>query len=125
MQMLGMSCEGVHAAPRRPPCPAQLHSRYTLTRSFASQNPITLFRAKAGGKQSTQDATGKFAKSAGSRLRRYNEAALAEDVKSALTSWTALLGQCDLIHVQAPGSNWKDLMTAAPAVLSPSDPRLR
>ncbi|RMZ56794.1 hypothetical protein APUTEX25_002883 [Auxenochlorella protothecoides] len=82
-------------------------------------------RAKAGGKQSTQDATGKFAKSAGSRLRRYNEAALAEDVKSALTSWTALLGQCDLIHVQAPGSNWKDLMTAAPAVLSPSDPRLR
>ena len=30
-------------------------------------------RAKAGGRQSAQDATGKFAKSAGSRIRRYNE----------------------------------------------------
>ena len=30
-------------------------------------------RAKAGGKQSGKDATGKFAKSAGSQIRRYNE----------------------------------------------------
>ena len=30
-------------------------------------------RAKAGGKQSSKDATGKFAKSAGSQIRRYNE----------------------------------------------------
>ena len=30
-------------------------------------------RAKAGGKQSSKDATGKYAKSAGSQIRRYNE----------------------------------------------------
>lgn len=30
-------------------------------------------RAGAGGKQSNKDSTGKYAKSAGSRLRRYNE----------------------------------------------------
>lgn len=48
MQMLGLSCEGVHAAPRRPPCPAQLQSRYTLTRSFVSQTPIALFQGKGG-----------------------------------------------------------------------------
>jgi len=37
-------------------------------------------RAKAGGKQSDKDATGKFAKSAGSRLRRYNEAVLKQEI---------------------------------------------
>lgn len=31
-------------------------------------------RAKAGGRQSSKDATGKYAKSAGSQLRRHNEA---------------------------------------------------
>ncbi len=30
-------------------------------------------RAKQGGRQAGKDATGKFAKSAGSQLRRYNE----------------------------------------------------
>ena len=30
-------------------------------------------RAKAGGRQSAQDGTGKVAKSAGSQIRRYNE----------------------------------------------------
>ncbi len=30
-------------------------------------------RAKAGGRQSSKDATGKYAKSAGSQLRRHNE----------------------------------------------------
>ena len=34
---------------------------------------MPLRRAKAGGRQSTQDNTGKFAKSAGSQIRRYNE----------------------------------------------------
>lgn len=33
-------------------------------------------RAKSGKRQSAQDATGKAANSAGSSLRRYNEAAL-------------------------------------------------
>ena len=37
-------------------------------------------RAGQGGKQSAKDASGKYARSAGSRLRRYNEAALQRDV---------------------------------------------
>lgn len=44
-------------------------------------------RAGAGGKQSSKDATGKYAKSAGSRLRRYNEAALERDIHELLASW--------------------------------------
>lgn len=30
-------------------------------------------RAKAGGRQSTKDATGKYARSAGAQIRRHNE----------------------------------------------------
>lgn len=82
-------------------------------------------RAKAGGRQSAKDATGKYARSAGSRLRRYNEAALAEDVRQALHDWQDLLKTCDQVHVHAPGSNWKDLMTAGAGVLRPGDDRVR
>lgn len=64
-------------------------------------------RAKAGGKQSTKDATGKFARSAGSRLRRYNEAALSRDITALVKEWGALLGGCGRIFVAAPGSNSK------------------
>lgn len=32
-----------------------------------------ILRAKAGGRQSTKDASGKFAKSAGAQIRRHNE----------------------------------------------------
>jgi Bacteroidetes VLRF1 release factor len=35
-------------------------------------------RAKAGGRQATQDATGRFAKSAGSQIRRHNEVGMLD-----------------------------------------------
>ncbi len=43
-------------------------------------HPTHNCRAGQGGKQSAKDASGKYARSAGSRLRRYNEAALQRDV---------------------------------------------
>lgn len=46
-----------------------------------------LCRAKAGGRQSTKDGTGKSIKSAGSALRRANEASLAKDIRATLESW--------------------------------------
>lgn len=57
-------------------------------------------RAKAGGRQSAKDATGKFAKSGGAALRRYNEAALDKDIAELLGSWRAHLDAADLIFVQ-------------------------
>lgn len=45
--------------------------------------------AGQGGKQSAKDASGKFARSAGSRLRRYNEAALQRDVAGGRARWAA------------------------------------
>jgi hypothetical protein len=83
-------------------------------------------RAKAGGKQSTKDATGKFAKSAGSRLRRHNEAALEREMTQLLTvEWAELLATCSLILVAAPGSNSKTLFSGTPALLNRKDRRIR
>ncbi|GIL44599.1 hypothetical protein Vafri_2123 [Volvox africanus] len=82
-------------------------------------------RAKAGGKQSSKDATGKFARSAGSRLRRYNEAALERDVQELLASWAVHVAAADLIFVHAPASNARSLFGISQTTLLPSNPRLR
>lgn len=87
-------------------------------------------RAKAGGKQSTKDGTGKFARSAGSRLRRYNELALERDIGELLTAWTQHLAAAQLIFVHAPSSNNKTVFGASPGgvgtgPLVATDPRVR
>jgi hypothetical protein len=82
-------------------------------------------RAKAGGKQSTQDGTGKFARSAGSRLRRHNEVALEKDILETLASWRDMLSSCQLVLVQAPSSNWRLLASGESPPLDASDPKVR
>lgn len=82
-------------------------------------------RAKAGGKQSAKDATGKFAKSAGSRLRRHNEAALLRDVGQTLAEWRDALAQCLFVLVAAPGSNSQTLFAGDSPMLDRKDPRVR
>eukprot|EP00850_Spirogloea_muscicola_P016975 SM000141S00919 [mRNA] locus=s141:282505:290324:- [translate_table: standard] len=72
-------------------------------------------RAKAGGRQSAKDAMGKSIKSAGSSLRRYNEAALD---KAHLTASM-------LIFVHAPSSNARVLFGGDRPPLAKADPRLR
>lgn len=107
--------------------------KYSAAAVDASLSPIAhksfhkyVVRAKAGGKQSTKDATGKFAKSAGSRLRRHNEAALHQDIEDTLASWRSELEACSLILVAAPGSNGKTLFSLGdPLVLNKSDKRVR
>jgi len=83
-------------------------------------------RAKAGGKQSSQDATGKFAKSAGSQIRRHNEALLIKEVEMTLKSWKDMLGECFLIMTAAPSSNAQILFSDKnTGVLSREDYRVR
>lgn len=48
-------------------------------------------RAKAGKRQSGKDATGKVAHSAGSSLRRYNEAALKKVLDLVLVDFYVLI----------------------------------
>jgi len=82
-------------------------------------------RAKAGGKQSDKDATGKYAKSAGSRLRRYNEAVLQKEIVETLEEWHDLLSECSLIFVSTPGSNRLVLFGGDSPPLDKKDERIR
>lgn len=82
-------------------------------------------RAKAGGKQSSHDAGGKFARSAGARLRRYNEAALENEIAETLEEWKDHLKSCSLIFYQASASSMKSLFGGDKPVLDKKDPRFR
>lgn len=66
-------------------------------------------RQGQGGRQSTQDKSGKYAKSMGSQLRRHNEAALERDILDTMRAWAPALAACDLIFVHAPSGNAKPL----------------
>ncbi|OEL21302.1 Ankyrin repeat and zinc finger domain-containing protein 1, partial [Dichanthelium oligosanthes] len=62
-------------------------------------------RAKAGKRQSGKDATGKVAHSAGSSLRRYNEAALKKEVQELIVSWKPYFDTCVCAFIYAPSKN--------------------
>uniref|UniRef100_A0A0A9CTC3 VLRF1 domain-containing protein n=1 Tax=Arundo donax TaxID=35708 RepID=A0A0A9CTC3_ARUDO len=62
-------------------------------------------RAKAGKRQSGKDATGKVAHSAGSSLRRHNEAALKKEVQELILSWKSYFDICVCAFIYAPSKN--------------------
>ncbi|XP_072958195.1 uncharacterized protein [Typha angustifolia] len=62
-------------------------------------------RAKAGRKQSAKDATGKAANSAGSSLRRHNEAALKKEIQELIVSWKPYFDSCSSVFLHAPSKN--------------------
>lgn len=83
-------------------------------------------RRKQGGSQSASDNARGKAKSAGSSLRRYNEAALEKEVRELLASWKKYLVNCDSIFVRANGSaNRNILIGYEDAVLKNGDPRIK
>lgn len=67
---------------------------------------LSTYRAKAGGKQSSKDATGKYAKSAGSQIRRQNEVRKFEMSKTNLQqtgrSWHSLAAEALLQCTKIP-----------------------
>ncbi|OWM72902.1 ankyrin repeat and zinc finger domain-containing protein 1 [Punica granatum] len=62
-------------------------------------------RAKAGKKQSLNDASGRFAHSAGASLRRYNELNLKKDIQDLLASWKPYFDACSCVFIHAPSNN--------------------
>ncbi|XP_028798228.1 ankyrin repeat and zinc finger domain-containing protein 1 isoform X4 [Neltuma alba] len=66
---------------------------------------IYVVRAKAGKKQSTKDATGRAAHSAGASLRRHNELALRKEIQELLTGWRAYFDASNCIFVHDPSSS--------------------
>ncbi|ORY15191.1 ankyrin repeat and zinc finger domain-containing protein 1 [Clohesyomyces aquaticus] len=61
-------------------------------------------RRKQGGAQSANDASGRVAHSAGSSLRRYNEAALTNEVRDVLKDWKSMIDTAELLFIRATGS---------------------
>ncbi|XP_072027233.1 tRNA endonuclease ANKZF1-like isoform X1 [Amphiura filiformis] len=64
-------------------------------------------RAKRGTAQGQRDGKqgGNQPKSAGASIRRYNEAALMQDIQDLLESWKETLNDCQLIFLRAPSYN--------------------
>ncbi|KAJ6260702.1 hypothetical protein Dda_4931 [Drechslerella dactyloides] len=83
-------------------------------------------RRKQGGSQSANDASKGTAHSAGSSLRRYNEAALTADIREVLNSWKEMLDSSMLLFIRATGTNnRRTLFGYDNAVIKSSDPRIR
>lgn len=84
-----------------------------------------IVRAKRGSAQSSHDKMGSAAKSAGANLRRYNEAALAQEVKDLLLLWSTDIALCHRIFVRAPSFNKALLFGGKSPVLKKDDIRIR
>lgn len=82
-------------------------------------------RRKQGGSQSANDGAGGKAKSAGATLRRYNEAALKQDVADLLVQWKDLLKTTDLIFISSGKTDRTTFFGGKTPVLQPGDKRLR
>lgn len=84
-------------------------------------------RRKQGGAQSSNDAAKGAAHSAGSSLRRHNEAALTHDVRSLLGEWRSMIDSAQLLFVRATGNTNRRTLYGPyeGQILRSNDPRIR
>ncbi|XP_061186027.1 tRNA endonuclease ANKZF1-like [Saccostrea echinata] len=82
-------------------------------------------RAKRGTAQGTRDSQGNAPKSGGASIRRHNEAALKEEIKSLLESWKGELESCNRIFIRAPGTNKRIFLHGKSPPFNKDDQRVR
>lgn len=84
-------------------------------------------RRKQGGSQSASDASRGAAHSAGSSLRRYNEAMLEKEIRDTLTEWREMIDSAELLFVRATGKTNRKILfdNYDGQVLKNKDPRIR
>ncbi|KAL0264687.1 hypothetical protein SLS55_000638 [Diplodia seriata] len=84
-------------------------------------------RRKQGGSQSANDSAKGAAHSAGSSLRRYNEAALTSEVRALLSEWKDMIDTADLLFIRATGSTNRRTLYGPydGQILRHNDPRIR
>ncbi|KAL2813818.1 hypothetical protein BDW59DRAFT_27929 [Aspergillus cavernicola] len=84
-------------------------------------------RRKQGGSQSANDSSKGAAHSAGSSLRRYNEAALEKEIRELLQDWRQMIDEAQLLFVRAAGTTNRRILFGQHEgqVLMQNDPRLR
>lgn len=84
-------------------------------------------RRKQGGSQSASDASRGAAHSAGSSLRRHNEAVLEKDIRDLLADWRQMIDTAELLFVRASGKTNRRILFEKyeGSVLRANDRRLR
>ncbi|EPS37815.1 hypothetical protein H072_8511 [Dactylellina haptotyla CBS 200.50] len=83
-------------------------------------------RRKQGGSQSANDNSKGTAHSAGSSLRRYNEAALTADVRELLSNWKDMIDSSALLFIRATGTgNRRTLFSYDNPVIRSNNPKIR
>lgn len=81
-------------------------------------------RRKQGGSQSAMDNAKGKANSAGSTLRRYNEAALKIDIENLLKDWEPYLAKCENIFLRARSAQDRRVFVESTCIKK-EDPRLK
>jgi len=117
--------------PNGPPTPEQLLNIATTQPStdrsilLLAHKTIHRYttRRKQGGSQSVQDASGKFAKSAGAQLRRYGEQSLRDEIRATLSApgWRTLIAQTERVWVRAGARAASGVLWNWPSGQSPLD----
>ncbi|KAJ5672661.1 hypothetical protein N7507_001788 [Penicillium longicatenatum] len=84
-------------------------------------------RRKQGGSQSASDNSRGAAHSAGSTLRRYNEAALEKDIRDLLIDWRKMIDTAEVLFIRATGNTNRKILfdKHEGQVLRQNDPRIR
>ncbi|EAW17992.1 putative C2H2 finger and ankyrin domain protein [Aspergillus fischeri NRRL 181] len=84
-------------------------------------------RRKQGGSQSASDAARGAAHSAGSSLRRYNEAALEKEIRELLRDWKEMIDSAQLLFIRATGNTNRKILFGQyeGQFLNQNDPRIR
>ncbi|KAF7118697.1 hypothetical protein CNMCM5793_008236 [Aspergillus hiratsukae] len=84
-------------------------------------------RRKQGGAQSASDAARGAAHSAGSSLRRYNEAALEKEIRELLRDWKQMIDDAQLLFIRATGNTNRKILFGQyeGQFLKQNDPRIR
>lgn len=106
--------------------PGGVEERHAVVRAHKTFHRYTT-RRKQGGSQSANDNAKGNAHSAGSSIRRYNEAALEVDVRNVLAEWKEMIDTAELVFVRATGpTNRRTLFGPYDGqVLRTNDKRLR
>ena len=83
--------------------PGGVEERHSIVKAHKTFHRYTT-RRKQGGSQSANDNAKGNAHSAGSSIRRYNEAALEADVRNLLTEWKSMIDKAQLLIIRATGT---------------------
>ena len=106
--------------------PGGMEERHAVVHAHKTFHRYTT-RRKQGGAQSANDNSKGNAHSAGSSIRRANEAALEVEIRAILSDWRGMIDSAELLFIRATGStNRRTLFGPYDGqVLSNKDKRLR